>query len=206
MSLLRSKITMAAAALAVAASMAARPATAGDDGTAAWGSVGGWRIRVDRSIGNGCFALQGYRDGSVLRLGFDMTRKAIYLVLGNASWRSIELGKLYRIDFVFDGATRYSGDFRGVRLGGSTFLAGTSLSFDFTRDFMERNEVRIYYRGAMVGDLSLRNTYAAVAEVVHCQQEIAASGSGGGRPSGTYRNTAGPFAGASGAVRDPFAR
>ena len=190
------------AALLVAASAAASPAVAADDGTAAWGKVGGWQIRVDRSIGDGCFALQGYRDGSVLRLGFDMTRKAIYLVVGNDNWRSIELGKLYRIDFVFDGAARYSGDFRGVRLGGAVFLAGTSLTFDFTREFMERNAVRIYYRGTPISNLSLRNTYAAVGEVIRCQQEIAASGSNGDRNIGT----ADPPAGDPANARDPFRR
>ena len=146
--------------------------------------------------------MQGYRDGSVLRLGFDMTRKAIYLVVGNDNWRSIELGKLYHIDFVFDGAARYSGDFRGVRLGHAVFLAGTSLTFDFTRDFMERSAVRIYYRGALIGNLSLRNTYAAVGEVIHCQQEIAASGSNGGRHPGE----ANPFADGATNARDPFSR
>ena len=201
MACLRDRVTTAiAAAVLAAASATASPAVAADDGTAAWGKVGGWQIRVDRSIGDGCFALQGYRDGSVLRLGFDMTRKAIYLVLGNGNWRSIELGKLYHIDFVFDGAARYSGDFRGVRLGRAVFLAGTSLSFDFTRDFMERNAVRIYYRGTLIGNLSLRDTYAAVGEVLHCQQEIAVSGSTGGRRVGT----ASPLAGVPASGRDPF--
>ena len=203
MSCLRGKIiTAIAAGVLAAASAAAWPAVAADDGTAAWSQVGGWQIRVDRSIGDGCFALQGYRDGSVLRLGFDMTRKAIYLVVGNDNWRSIELGKLYHIDFVFDGAARYSGDFRGVRLGHAVFLAGTSLTFDFTRDFMERSAVRIYYRGALIGNLSLRNTYAAVGEVIHCQQEIAASGSNGGRRPGE----ANPFADGATNARDPFSR
>lgn len=200
MSCLRGKVTTAiAAAVLAAASATASPAGAADDGTAAWGTVGGWQIRVDRSIGDGCFALQGYGDGSVLRLGFDMTRKAIYLVVGNGNWRSIELGKLYRIDFVFDGGTHYSGDFRGVRLGDAVFLAGTSLTFDFTRDFMERAAVRIYYRGALISNLSLRNTYAAVGEVLHCQQEIAASGSSGNRPG-----AANPSAGDPASARDPF--
>lgn len=203
MSGLRDRVTTAiATAVLAAASAAASPAVAADDGTAAWGKVGGWQIRVDRSIGDGCFALQGYRDGSVLRLGFDMTRKAIYLIVGNDDWRSIELGKLYHIDFVFDGTARYSGDFRGVRLGHAVFLAGTSLSFDFTRDFMERSAVRIYYRGALISNLSLRDTYAAVGEVIHCQQEIAASGSNGGRNIGT----ADPLTGDPANARDPFRR
>ena len=203
MSCLRDKVIWAitAAMLVVAAAV---PAVAADDtaagGTAAWGKVGGWQIRVDRSIGDGCFALQGYSDGSVLRLGFDMTRKAIYLVVGNDKWRSIELGKLYRIDFVFDGTTRYSGDFRGARLGAGVFLVGTSLTLDFTRDFMQRNAVRIYYHGALISSLSLRNTYAAVGEVIHCQQEIAASGSSGGRRIGS----ATPFAGDPVTAGDPF--
>jgi hypothetical protein len=52
--------------------------------TAEWGQVGGWKIRVDRTLGNGgCFAFQSYEDGSVIRLGFNPERKTIYFLLGN---------------------------------------------------------------------------------------------------------------------------
>ncbi|HEY6984146.1 hypothetical protein [Reyranella sp.] len=181
-----------AVAGAIAALLAPALSAAEETGTAAWGTVGGWQIRVDRSIGNGCFAAQGYTDGTVVRLGFDMNRRVIYLVFGKEAWRSIEPGKLYHVDFVFDGVARYGGDLRGVRLGGNVFLDADNLSVAFTRDFMERTELRVYYRGVLINHLSLRNTYAAIGEVIHCQQEIAGSGDGGAGAA-PYRNAGDPF-------------
>lgn len=193
--------TLAASALALVAS--ATTAAAADPQTAAWGSVGGWQIRVDRTVGNGCFASQAYRDGTGVRLGFNMSRKIVYLLFGNPNWRSIEAGKLYHLEFVFDDAVRYSGDLRGVRFGDYVFLDGDNLTYNFTRDFMQRSTLRISYRGAQISYLSLHNTYAAVAEVMHCQQEMAGAGSGTGSQ---YRNTVSPFAGTSSGPIDPFSR
>jgi hypothetical protein len=178
-----------AAALTALALLAPPPAVAEETNTATWGTVGGWQIRVDRSIGNGCFAAQAYSDGTVVRLGFDMNRKVIYLVFGKEAWRSIEPGKVYHVDFEFDGVARYAGDLRGVRLGSSAFLDADDLTLAFTRDFMERSELRIYYRGVLINHLSLQNTHAAIGEVIHCQQEIAASGAGNDQ----YRSAGDPF-------------
>lgn len=171
--------------------LASAPAVLAEEtNTAHWGTVGGWQIRVDRSIGDGCFAAQAYTDGTVVRLGFDMNRQVIYLVFGKEAWRSVEPGKLYRVDFEFDGVARYAGELRGVRLGNSVFLDADNLTLAFTRDFMQRNTLRIYYRGVLINHLSLQNTYAAITEVIQCQREIAASGAG----RGPYRSAGDPFA------------
>jgi hypothetical protein len=43
---------------------------------------------------------------------------------------------------------------------------------------MERSGLRVYYRGAPIAQLSLRNTYAALAEVAKCQAEMRPAGAG----------------------------
>ncbi len=50
-----------------------------------WADVGGWEIRVDASVGNGCFAIQQYEDGSIVRVGVDIDNKRLYLFFGNNS-------------------------------------------------------------------------------------------------------------------------
>ncbi|PYX67651.1 MAG: hypothetical protein DMG78_27225, partial [Acidobacteria bacterium] len=108
--------------------------------TAEWGQVGGWKIRVDRTIGNGCFAYQTYQDGSLIRLGFNPESKTIYFLLGNASWQSLEAGKKYQITFEFDSVDRYDGELVGTTVGDNktVFLDHNNVSLQFTEAFMQR--------------------------------------------------------------------
>src|SRR5262249_20347197 len=142
--------------------------------TAEWSQVGGWAIRVDRSLGNGCFAVQTYEDGSIIRLGFDPNRRTIDFLLGNPAWQSLEAGKKYRIVFEFDGVDRYDGELEGKTLSNGTlvFLDHNNVSVKFTEAFMQRNVMRVYYQGNRIGSLSLANTYAAIAEVLNCQSQF----------------------------------
>jgi len=169
--------------------------------TAEWSQVGGWKIRVDRTIGNGCFAFQTYDDGSVVRIGFNPERKTIYFLLGNDSWQSLEVGKKYQLVFEFDGVDRYDGELLGMKLGDSktVFLDHNNVSVKFTEAFMQRNAVRVYYQGNRIASLSLANTYAAIAEVLNCQSQF--NGSNGGQ------NVSDPFRSGGGGNRtDPFSR
>ena len=81
-----------------------------------WADVGGWEIRVDASVGNGCFALQEYEDGSIVRIGVDIDNKRLYLFFGNNGWKSLEQGKIYPVRVVFDGVSAYNGEMNGHRL------------------------------------------------------------------------------------------
>ena len=168
--------------------------------TAEWGQVGGWKIRVDRTIGNGCFAYQTYQDGSLIRLGFNPESKTIYFLLGNASWQSLEAGKKYQITFEFDSVDRYDGELVGTTVGDNktVFLDHNNVSLQFTEAFMQRNVMRVYYQNSRIASLSLANTYAAVAEVLNCQSQF--NGSNGGQ------NVSDPFRSGGGTRTDPFSR
>jgi hypothetical protein len=144
--------------------------------TAKWGQVGGWVIRVDRSVGDGCFAVQVFERGTIVRIGLDITSKRVYLFIGHNEWKSLEVGKLYPVRVVFDGVKSYNGEMKGQTLGHTVFLVHRDLSADLIKDFMERNGMEVFYRGERIANLSLRNTYAAIAEVINCQKELAAAG------------------------------
>jgi hypothetical protein len=166
---------------------------------AKWAQVGGWDIRVDESVGNGCFAMQTYEDGTVARIGVDVSQQRIYLLFLNEAWKSLEVGKIYPVRVVFDGVSTYNGDMKGHRLaGGAIVLSHSNLSSEFVKDFMQRNGMRIYYQGSSIASLSLRNTYAAIGEVFNCQKEF-------GFGSGSSQNSD-PFSSSSGGRpnRDPF--
>ncbi len=157
----------------VAAFVVGSPAVVWAQSTVKWGQVGGWDIRVDRSVGNGCFAMQGYQDGTVLRIGFNMNAGSFYFTVGNAAWQALQPGAVYPVAFVFDNGSQYRGEMRGVQFGSSVFLLHNSISADFARDFMQRETMRIFYRGAQIAHLSMRNTYAAITEVANCQRVLA---------------------------------
>ena len=189
---------------AVLACTLTQPALAQSGETVKWGQVGGWQIRVDRTVGDGCFASQRYEDGTALRVGYDAQKKTIYFMMGNSAWRSLEAGKVYQMLFVFDDYKKYNGELTGTRLGDATFLEHSNVTYEFTKDFMERGGVRVHYRGAQIAHLSLRNTFAALAEVVNCQKEIAGTGDQGN----STQPTSDPFSRGSrpGRSSDPFSR
>ena len=160
-----------------------------------WAQVGGWEIRVDKSVGNGCFAMQRYEDGTVVRIGVNVGQKSVYLLFLNDAWKSLEVGKIYPVRIVFDGVSSYDGEMKGHRLaGGALVLAHSNLSTEFVRDFMQRNSMQIYYHGSRIAALSLRNTYAAIGEVINCQKEF-----------GVAPRESDPFSSSgAGPNRDPF--
>lgn len=185
------------ATVSVAGCLLAAPAHSQD--SAKWAEVGGWSIRVDRSIGDGCYAHQSYQDGTEIRVGFDMKKKSIFFMIANPAWRSLEVDRLYRMRLTFDDQQSYNGEFRGLRMGDLVWLDHSNVSAAFAGDFMQRNGLRVYYNGARIAGLSLRNTYLAVTEVMNCQREMAGAGrSGTGSQPATDPFTRRPT--------DPFSR
>src|SRR6056297_948950 len=76
-------------------------------------TVAGWHILIDPSLGNGCFAIAEFEEGTALRVGLDMDGQSVYVVVGDSSWRSIEYGKSYKVSIVFGDETPWSGDATG---------------------------------------------------------------------------------------------
>jgi hypothetical protein len=166
------------------------PAFSQDSGTPAYAQVGGWQVRVDPAVGNGCFASQYYEDGTGIRLGIDPDRQKLYLILGNPAWTALEEGKTYKLRFAFDQANTYDSDLAAGPLGDRVVLARSGLGTDFVMDFVESTGVRVDYRGAPIAHLSLRNARAALTEMTRCQK---AMDSAGGGNSASVRPASDPF-------------
>ena len=168
----------------------AAPTFSWNDGMPAYAQVGGWQVRVDPAVGNGCFASQYHEDGTGIRLGIDPERHNLYLVLGNPAWASLEEGKTYRLRFMFDQAKAYDSDLEAGALGDWVVLARSGLGTDFVTDFVESTGVRIDYRGVPIAHLSLRNARAALTEMTKCQKEMESAGGGN---SASVRPVSDPF-------------
>jgi len=140
--------------------------------TPLWRTVGQWQIRIDASLGYGCFLVGSYTRGTVLRIGIDQQNGNGYVMVGNEAWRSLQVGNQYDLALRFDGAAPWRGRATARRIGQGDMVF-LYLSFDRARFLVElarRNNMAIYYQGAVVTSLPLHGTNAAVQEMLNCQR------------------------------------
>jgi hypothetical protein len=157
--------------------------------TPLWRTVGQWQIRVDASLGYGCFLVGSYTRGTVLRIGIDQQNGNGYVMVGNEAWRSLQVGNQYDLALRFDNNSPWRGRATARRIGNGDMVF-LYLSFDRARFLVElarRLNMTIYYQGDVVTSLPLRGTNAAVQEMLNCQR--AADAARKNRPQGD------PFAG-----------
>jgi hypothetical protein len=140
--------------------------------TSEWDSVGGWSIRIDHSVGRGCYIHGRYDSGTNLRLGYDPQASGVYVMLGNPAWRSIEQGTVYELTLQFNQRTPRRIDATGVPVDGRSALAFKLSEGDFIQEFMERNVLTISYRDSEVDRLTLSGSLEAVEAMVQCQSEV----------------------------------
>ena len=154
--------------------------------TLTWKEVGGWQIRVDRTLGNACFMIATWEQGTILRIGFfsgQSVSTVPYIILGNIYWTSIQEGKDYSLTFRFDNERPWAVDATGYRLGQHIFLLFEVGSWDFVDEFMRKHGVRIVYNGQVIANLSLSNSFAALKETANCHVQMARADSQGTQPS-----------------------
>jgi hypothetical protein len=177
------------------------PASAAQD-IVRWGSAGGWDIMIDPSLGNGCYIYTEYDAGTVVRLGFSPDDDEAYLMVGNAKWNSIQDGKDYDVQVRMDRDSPWYVTATGVQFDGLPFLMAETDDTDFLLDFAKKNSLAVSYGGQTVTSLSLSGTYAAVSEMINCQEQVNKRGG---------NSSADPFASSSSSNKsrsnsgDPFA-
>lgn len=150
--------------------LAPSPASAQD--TPLWRQIGQWQIRVDASLGYGCFLVGSYTRGTVLRIGIDQQNGNGYVMVGNETWRSLQVGGQYDLALRFDNNSPWRGRATARRIGNGDMVF-LYLSFDRARFLVElarRNNMTIYYQGNVVTTLPLHGTNAAVQEMINCQR------------------------------------
>jgi hypothetical protein len=165
------RLLLAAAVLAlIGTSAMAEP-------SAKWSQVGPWQIMVDRSIGNSCFMISSYGNGTMLRVGFNNLNNSSYFFISNPAWQSLEAGKQYQIAGQFDGGQMVSWTANAVNMSGSIVL---SVGFDSPSPtevltiFGQRLNFKLYYHGNLLANMNLNGTAAAIAETINCNQQVSA--------------------------------
>lgn len=137
-----------------------------------WKSVGNWDVFVDPSMGNACYAVVSYRDGTILRLGFDFTtdQRSIYIGFGSESWRSLEIGKDYDIVIQFDQNPIWKATATAVSVGPVNYLKASTTDTNFIVEFSRKHAVRAWFEGRQITSLTLSGSAAAISEMLDCQK------------------------------------
>ncbi|MFS8143717.1 hypothetical protein [Rhizobium sp. BR 249] len=147
-----------------------------DDDIFQWKKVGGWSVAVDRTVGNGCFVVTSFEDGTVFRLGFSFTKKEnpFYILIGNANWKSLESGKQYPVEFSLD-RSEWTADATAVEYKD---FKGLWIDFDdvgLVDEFARKLNFRATFNGKEIAAFRLKNSVAAADEMLACQKAVNAT-------------------------------
>lgn len=140
--------------------------------------VRGWFVGVDRSVGDGCFMYSSFDGGGVLRAGFNVDVDSMYIIVGSRSWMSLEEGKLYPIEIQFGNRSPWTGDASvfswdsGEKALQLTIPFTDNIADNFVRELQQTQNILVRYQGQQILNLSLRGSFAAMAEVINCQQNM----------------------------------
>lgn len=142
--------------------------------TLLWKKVDGWEIRVDKSVGFGCFMFAAYNGGTVLRVGIDKQAANGYVVIADQAWRSLEVGRKYELVFRFDDDPSWRGIANAIQMGNGNSVA---LRVDFRNssflvELAKKNTLVVRYHGRLMARLHLTGTYDAVNELARCQAAV----------------------------------
>ena len=135
-----------------------------------YGSVGGWKIYVDDSLGNGCFASGGYDDGLAIRLGYDARNSlSFYIMLVSNAWKSITSGTTYSAALQLDSNDPWSGNFMGIDTEGSKGLYINVPRNEFLSELSKAKAFRLYYKGRQIDNGQLPDIGSVVNSLQECQ-------------------------------------
>jgi hypothetical protein len=161
--------TFVAAALAV--TVLSVPAFAEEDAVLLdYAETENWSISIDPSLNNGCLMYSEFEDGSVVRIGIDMTTGFGYVLSANAAWGDIVEGQSYPVTMSLDDQT-FNGEAVGYPIDG---LPGANIDFDnpdFLAMLVEAENLTLSHDGAEVMSLDITGSADAVKTLIECQDK-----------------------------------
>lgn len=141
--------------------------------TTLWKNVAGWQVRIDPTVGNGCFLMTEYEGGTILRVGLAPSTSQIYLLIADPAWKSLEVDKEYQLHLQFGARSPWDAPARAVDMGGGVpFLMVTADESNLFEEFMLQTHLVVKFDGEVVANLSLRGTATAGSELLTCQERL----------------------------------
>lgn len=149
----------------------------GQPETSLWKNMGAWDVRIDHTLGDGCYTVMTGTQGTQVRLGFNGSRQSGqgYIFLGNPVWQSIKEGKKYSTTIRFDLEPVWTGTATGRWIGDIPGLFMPYSDGNVSVEFAERQNIKMWFGGSLVTNLSLATSYPAMQELVKCQDYVDAN-------------------------------
>jgi len=139
--------------------------------TTVWGNAGEWSVNVDHTLGDSCFALRYFDDGTAFRVGLDLRfGNQSYVMLSNREWASIEVEKNYPMTIQFDGLSPWEANATGMKLGDLTILYVPFEDTKFWGEFSSANAMRLGRNGRNFATMPLNQSANAVDQLIDCQR------------------------------------
>jgi hypothetical protein len=131
-----------------------------------------WTVRIDPSLGGGCFMYTGYQDGFAIRLGFDARNDAIpYLILFGTHWNSVQKGEKYDVSVQLGTNPMWSAAMTGVNLDGLKGLYTAFKDKEFFSEASKSKQISIFYKNKYIDGGLLTGSNEAVISLLKCEQE-----------------------------------
>jgi hypothetical protein len=141
-------------------------------------NVEGWSVAIDRTIADSCFIFSGFDNDVFLRFQFNTIQQNVQFIVANIQWESLENGRDYDLEVVFDEDETWSGMAKGHRWNDilpslvlSVPMADQQASH-FLKDFTGVGSVSISHEGSEIAKLALAGTEEAVASMMKCQASV----------------------------------
>lgn len=145
-----------------------------NDGATTWGVVSGWQIRADWTLGGGCFIVNTYENGSVLRIGLNPLQGNGYILIADDDWASLEPNKTYSLRIEVGDELPWYGEATGWQLPNSN-IAGLWISYEevkFLLEIVKEHNIAFYYNNKLIANLSLKGSALASMEMLDCQEAV----------------------------------
>jgi hypothetical protein len=134
-----------------------------------WSNANGWKIEVDHTLGDGCFIITTYDEGTVLRIGVSPQDGKNYVLLANEAWQSLKVGSEYPLQFKFGNEEPWDAPATAILLQKATLLRFYFSSDDFWKEFGSAATLAITRGGKKVATLDLEGSLAALSKLSECQ-------------------------------------
>jgi hypothetical protein len=136
-----------------------------------WKEVRGWRIaHSDEYVG--CVASAKYRDGTLVRIGFDGIIRKPFLNFSNSKWSSYPTGRTYEITFDTGRSGRFAGFFHTLLREGVLTFENGGLNDKFLDAVAGAASLNVRSENTLLTGLVLDGSRAALNETQVCQSQF----------------------------------
>lgn len=136
------------------------------------GKVGNWAIRIDRTLGFGCYAFAYYEDGTILRVMASPADNEIFIGLANSRWRSLQPDQVYPVEIQFGGYDPWIGNAAVTALTPTLKMLSLSIDGKFIEELSNSWYLEARYEDRPLARLRLDGSNEMLDSLATCQDAV----------------------------------